>query len=336
MATVARGPAAPFFVFYGEEDFFLDRGIEVARHWPGRRVTTLDASEGLDDLSLVQELETNVMDAEPRTIIVDEAQKLKETKLKALRIYADEKAAGDTSVVLVAIVRSKDPNKPEKLSDLWSHIGAKGKITEHRRFKPWADKSGKSEYHKFIESEAKRVGLGLEDGVSDFIFQMTGDNLYRILNELRKLYLLVGNGNKVTKQHVASVIAVTPTAEPKDVIEASFAKNVKGAMNSLSLLYKSMGDEVSVRIVFGLMIEAQKLLMARYMLDKGSSEDDIAAAVGMHPFRCKVAFLPNVRRHSQKDLARLMRRLCKLDQDVKGPSRSKRTLVELTVLSIAG
>lgn len=330
MASTGRGPTSPFFVFYGEEDFFLDRGLDVARHWPNRDVITLDASEGLDDLTLVQELETRGIDAAPRTIIVEEAQKLKESKKKALRAYVDEASPTDTTAVLVAIVRS------EKLPDVWAHVGAKGKLSEHKKFKPWPDKSGKTECQRWIETEAKRVGLLLEDGVPEFIIQMTGDNLYRILNELRKLYLLVGNGNKVTKQHVASVIAVTPTSEPKDVVEAAFAKNTKAAMNSLSLLYKTMGEEASIPVTYGLMREATKTLTARYMLDKGSSDEEIAVALGMNPWRCRSFFLPMVRKHDQRALAQYMRQLCKLDQDVKGPSRSKRTLVELTVLSIAG
>jgi DNA polymerase III delta subunit len=106
-------------------------------------------------------------------------------------------------------------------------------------------------------------------------------------------------------------------------------------MNALSLLYKG-GEDASVRVTYGLMRETQKMLTARFLLDKGSSDDEVAAAIGMHPYRCKLTFLPNVRKHDQTSLIRVMRRLCKLDQEVKGASSSKRTLVELTVLSIAG
>lgn len=329
MASPSRGPTSAFYVFFGEEDFFLDRGIEMARRWPNREIRHFDASDKLDELTLVRELETPVLDGSERTIIVDEAQKLKETKHKALRSFVDDRASGDTSVVLVAIVRA------EKLSDVWSHVGAKGKFSEHKKFKPWPDKFGKTEHQKWAESEAKRVGLGLEDGVSELIIQMTGDSLYRIQNELRKLYWLTGGG-KVSKQQVMSIVAVTPTAEPKDVVEATFAKNVHGALNALSLLFKTMGDEASVPVTYGLMREAQKTITARHLLDKGASDEDIATTLGMNPWRCKTVFLPTVRKHSAESLVKCMRRLCALDQNVKGSSSSKRTLVELAVLSIAG
>jgi DNA polymerase III delta subunit len=43
-----------------------------------------------------------------------------------------------------------------------------------------------------------------------------------------------------------------------------------------------------------------------------------------------------VKRHNQSALIGSMKKLRKLDEDVKGSSRSKRTLVELAILSIAG
>lgn len=328
--SAVRGPASPFFVFYGEEDFFLDRGAEVARRWPGRDVRFIDADEGLTEAELTSMLEMVPADETQRTFIIDNAQKLKETKAKLLRKYVEGVSPRDVSTVLVGIVRA------EKLSDLWTFIGTKGKTTEHKKFKPWADKSGKTEYEKWLETEAKRVGLGFELGVTEFICQMCGDDLYRLLSELKKLYTLVGNGNKVTMKHVSSVIAITPKSEPKDVVEYAFAKNRKEAMNSLSQVYKTMGDEASIPIVYGLMRESQKALSARAMLDKGSSDEDIATALGQNPWRCKTFFLPMVRKHSQSSLLQYMRRLCKLDTDVKGSSRSKRTQVELTVLTIAG
>lgn len=350
MAIETRnGPGFAFYVYHGEEEFFLDRGLLAARHWPNRTITYIDASEGLDDITLVETLESIQMDDSARTIIVDEAQKLKETKSKVLRKYVDEKSPGDLSVVLVAIARS------DKLAEVWSYTGARGKLSEHKPFlawaqrppkgkedrererkrRPWIFKEGDSEHHQWLEYEAERVGLKLDVGVGAWVAQMTGGDLYRIRNELRKLLLLVGPHGKVTMGQAMSVTAITPTAEPRDVVEAAFGKNLKGAMNALSLLYKA-GDEASVRITYGLMREAQKMLAARHLLDKGSSDDEIAAAVGMHPYRCKLTFLPNVRKHDQTSLIRAMRRLCKLDLEVKGASSSKRTLVELTVLSIAG
>lgn len=326
----SRGPQTAFYVIYGDEDFFLDRGLDWAKSWPNRSVTYLNASEKLDDHALLQELETQGVDEREITVIVDEAQKLKETKNKPLREHLENWSTRDTKVVLVGICRT------EKLPEIWGLVGAKGKTILHKKFKPWPDKSGQTEYHKWLEDEAKRIGLKLEPGVADLIIQMTGQNLYRIQTELKKLHTVLGLGGLVTKSYLSSVIAVTPSSEPRDVVEATLNKNLNGAMNHLSLTYKAMGDEASVPIAYGLMREVSKTLTGKHMLGQGRSEEEIAAALGMHPWRCKTFFLPMVSKHNIADLVRYMKQLCKLDLDVKGPSRSKRTLVELAVLSIAG
>ena len=107
-------------------------------------------------------------------------------------------------------------------------------------------------------------------------------------------------------------------------------------MNSLSVLYKNQGDEALIPVVYALMRQVEKTLIARRLLDKGTSEADVAVALGVKPWILQKSILPQARQHGAKDLVRHMGRLCKLDVDVKGPARSKRTLVELAVLAIAG
>jgi DNA polymerase III delta subunit len=119
------------------------------------------------------------------------------------------------------------------------------------------------------------------------------------------------------------------------VAEAAIEKNTKKAMNLLSVLYRNQGEEVNVPLTYALMKQVEKLVVARRMLDQRASEEDIAGALGMHPWRFKNHFLPLVRRHEMVKLIGHMSRLCKLDADVKSSARSKRTHVELAVLSIS-
>jgi DNA polymerase III delta subunit len=55
----------------------------------------------------------------------------------------------------------------------------------------------------------------------------------------------------------------------------------------------------------------------------------------MHEFACKTNLIPVAQKHTVKVLLGHMNQLCKLDAQVKGAARSKRTLVELAVLSLA-
>jgi DNA polymerase-3 subunit delta len=324
MASSKASSSAPFVISFGVESFFLDRDLERGLKWPGRALTTVEG-DGTSDVDLVGICESRTMDDSPRVVVVDEANKIKGDK--ALRTYIEEKNPKDDSIVLVAIIRS------EKCSDVWQLAAKKGKLIEHKKLKTYENNN---EVVRWVETEAMRIGLRLDKGISEALFSLLGSDLYRISSELRKLLLLVGKDQKATKEHLKLVIAPAPTAEPYQVAEAAMNKDLRGAMNLLSTVYKNMGDDANVPIAYALMRQIEKLTVVRSLLERGVPEDELAASIGMHPFRFKSSVLPQVRKHSLSDLVRIMSRLCKLDTDVKGPARSKRTHIELAVLSVAG
>lgn len=319
-----RDQTAPFIVSYGAESLFLDRDLERARGWSDRSVVMLDG-DGLDAEELVSECESNSFDVSERVIIVDNANKVKGEK--PLKKYIDGKDRGNTAVVLVAIVRD------EKLPDIWREAGSKGKIIHHPKLKTY---DSNNEVMKWIPDEVKRIGARCEKDVPELLFKFIGGDLYKIASEIRKLAVLAGDGEKITREHVIKVVVPIIPADPFKVVESAMQKDLKGAMNALASVYKGMGDDATLILSFSLMRQVEKLVVARYMLDRGSSEDEIAGRLDMHPWRCKTFFLPIVRRRSLASLVGLMSDLCRLDVDVKGPGQSKRTRVELAVLALAG
>jgi len=320
----APSPASkPFVVVFGGEDFLLDRERMKARTWVGRQVVTVDG-DGLADHELVELCRTGTFDESLRVVILDEANKVKGDK--ALKAYIKEKDENDIATILVAIVRS------EKLPDVWAQAGKKGRIIERPKLKTW-DRN--NEVVKWIGEEAKRLGIRLAKGVDDTLFALVGHDLGRLAGEIQKLGLLVGRGNEASLDQLRLVLAPSPSAEAWQVAEAVADKDFRRAMNLLSTLYKSEGDDANVPIAYALMKQIEKLMVARFMFDSKMPEEDMASALGMHPFRFKNSLLPMVRKHSMPDLIKHMQKLASLDAGVKGSTRSKRTLVELAVLSIA-
>jgi DNA polymerase III delta subunit len=312
----------PFLVSYGSEDLLLDRDIERVKAWPDRSIVVVDA-EGMLDVAVVSVCEMRSF--EPRTVILDNAHKIKGDKL--LREYIANRSATDLSVIVAAIIRS------EKLPEVWSLVGDRGKVYHHKTFKSW----GRGEdYIQWITAEITKLHkVTAADGIPQILYQFVGPDLYRLANEIRKLALLVGPGGTITKEHIALVISPTPQATQFNVADAAIAKDAKGAMNALSMLMRSAGEGILIPVVAALMSKVEKTLIIRRMLDKGRSKEEMALAVGMKPWPFEEFALPAARKHDLKGLVRHMGQLCKLDADVKGPARSKRTLVELAVLSIA-
>jgi DNA polymerase-3 subunit delta len=313
----------PFVVVFGGEDYLLDRERAKARTWAGRQVVTLEG-DGLTDVDLVEVLRTGTFDESLRVVVLDEANKVKGEK--ALKAYIADKDEKDITTILVAIVRA------EKMPDVWAQAAKKGRVIERPRMKTW-DRN--NEVVKWIGEEAKRLGIRLGKGVDETMFALVGHDLGRLAGEVQKLEILVGRGNEATIEHLRQVLAPSPSAEAWQVAEAVADKDFRKAMNLLSTLYKCEGEEANVPVAYAMMKQIEKLMVARYMLDAKMSDEDMASALGVHPFRFKNSLLPMVRKHQMPDLIRHMRSLSELDSGVKGSSRSKRTLVELAVLSIA-
>jgi len=324
-AAAPKASIVPFLVSYGEEPWFLDRDLDKARNWKNRTSILLDG-DGMPDREVVDICETQSFDdAQSRVVIVDNANHLKGDKFLAR--YVAEKSIQDASTILVGIIRG------EKLPDVWARAGAKGRVIEHKKLKTW---DTNNEVVKWLEAEAKGYSRRFDANVALALFNAAGHDLHKLSNELRKLCILVPSGQSITIDHLRLVVAPSPTADPFQVADAVIAKDVKKAMNALAILYKNGGEETNLVIVSALLKAVEKAFVARKILDRGGSEDDVAARLSMHPFRCKNHFIPQIKRHRSVDLARAMGHLCSLDVDVKGPARSKRTLVELAIVAIAG
>jgi DNA polymerase III delta subunit len=310
----------PFVISYGDEDHYLDLDIERARNWAGREVMAVDG-DGVTDEEIVELCERPTMDTD-RVVVVDNAEGVKGHK--SLFQYINSKDEADDSVILVVSFRKS------KLTTVWERAAKKGREIEHAKLKPWQT----DEIDDAILKEADRLKIRIAKDVPDVLRRLVGTDLRDLASELRKLAVLVGEGGAVNRQQVLLVAAPSVPAEPYEVGEAVLEKDLKRAMNLISLLYRYLGDGAGVPISYSLIRQVEKMIVARQMIDRGDATEVIAPRLGMSPKQCEKHFLPRVRKHSLDHLCRQMNQLCKLDAAVKGPARSKRTEVELAVLSL--
>lgn len=319
----------PFIVSFGEETFFLDRDFNQFRDQPDRTVSVVDGAS-ISESELVSICSTMRVDMDDpsktkaRVVVVDNAHKFKPEK--GLKAYADEKEPRNLNCVLALIARD------EKLPAFWGKLGNKVTLREYKKLKTWETNN---EVVKWVQEEAKEMGLTLDSRIANVMFQIAGDDIYRLASELRKLCLLVGAGVPVTVEHLKLVMSPGTTAKPWTVAEAVFEKNPKKALNALSALYRHSAEDPALPVLSFLMKQAEKLFVARAMLDQGAAPDEVAARLGMNPYRFKMSLLTQVGKHHRQGLALAMQNLCKLDVDLKRTSHSRRTLLELGILDLA-
>jgi DNA polymerase III delta subunit len=319
----ARKKTRPFLLVYGDEDYLIDKVFETKRFlWKSKNrvVTYVDGSTTTSE-SLHTLCETPpLFESGSRIVVVDNAQELKLGKEFVTYLSG---AFDSTSMSLVAFYRS------DKLTGGWSEVAALAEKVEISKFKPWErDKTVQR-----ITDEATDLGLKLADGVAHKLFAFHGDNLRAVVNELKKLQYLVQPKEVVSLRQVMLVASPAIPVEPYQVADAVMLRDAGKAMNLISRLYLHMGDSAWVPVVFSWMKQVERLLLAKHLLDRNDSISVIAARLGQKEYACKMNVIPLTSRHTQGVLVGQMKILCKLESQIKGSARSKRTLVELAVLS---
>jgi DNA polymerase III subunit delta len=312
----------PFRVLFGDENHLLNQALDEIRSKSAREIVIFDG-DGLDAGEVVSFCEERAS-GRNRGVIVEDAHKLKNGD--ALLKFVKDRDPTDKSVFLMFVIRS------DKLKDAWMKMAAeRGKIVKHVKPKPW--ETDKQIGH--IHGEAKRLGLHLDKGVPELLLKVLGYDLALIANELGKAaYLVEGNG-AVSKDIILSLVPHVFPAQPFEVAEAAASKRPKQAMTLLGFVYRNLGDGASVPIAYALMRLVERLIVARNLSDRGASTKEISERLGVHEYAYKVNLLPLVRRHDVARLADQMKILCRLDTLIKGAATSKRTHVELAVLSLA-
>lgn len=313
--------SGPFVVAYGEEEFYLDRIVTLGRSWKDRHVIYLDG-DGMEDHEVVSYCEQSSYDGQPVVVVIDNAHKIDGEE--SLLAYVTDKDAEDDQTVVVAVHRS------DKLPKVWQMAAAKGRLEHCKKLKHWETDALKGR----ILDEAKRLKIKLDKEVADVFVHFFGDNLGRIANELRKL-AVIADGGLVTKKDIISVVTPDMPVNAFAITQAATNKDSKKALRLASVFFRNEGEGVAVPITGALLSEVEKLIVTRQMLDQGVEAKTIAEALGLAPFVVQKDIIPRAKKHTVPALLSQMNNLCRLDAQVKGAARSKRTLVELAILSIA-
>ena len=317
----------PVVVSFGEESFFLDQDIKLFAKATGYAITRLDGSEvsgsKIVTMCVSSQINFDDLDNSPNNlVIVDNAQKVKLDK--SLKSYLENMNAKDLSAILVGIFRTSS------VTGAWAKLGNKAVFREYKKLKTW---DTDNEVVKWVQSESARISLKVDRNIALTMFRVAGDDLYRLSSEIHKLKLLVGNG-EVTLKHLDLVMAPSDNTASWDIADSVFLKNWKRALNQVAKVFKYAPEDPSLMILGALIKGVERLFVARSMLDKGVSHDEIAGRLGMHPFRFSKTVLPQAEKQTVRGLVSNMQMLSRLDVELKRTSH-RRTLVELAVYELA-
>ena len=189
----------------------------------------------------------------------------------------------------------------------------------------WAEKNSKliqtkvfmlprlKEMTGWIMNETKNQGGKMEPRAAEMLKDMVGVDTRQAGMEISKLLAYVNWVRPVTAQDVEAVSIVTSQQSVFDFVDALANGNGRSAQHLLHRLLESE-DEFSL---WGMVVRQFRLLIqAREILDGRGNQNDVARALGVHPFVAEKT-TQQAQRFSIESLEAIYHRLLNIDEEVK-------------------
>src|SRR5512147_1864723 len=165
----------------------------------------------------------------------------------------------------------------------------------------------------WIVNETKNQGGKIEPRASEMLKDMVGVDTRQAGMEIAKLLAYVNWARPVTGSDVEAVCIVTSQQSVFDFVDALANGNGKSAQHLLHRLLENE-DPFSV---WGMVVRQFRLLLqAREILDGRGNKDDVARALGVHPFVAEKT-TQQAARFSIEVLESIYHELLRIDERVK-------------------
>jgi DNA polymerase-3 subunit delta len=165
----------------------------------------------------------------------------------------------------------------------------------------------------WIVNETKKQEGQIEPRAAEMLKEMVGVDTRQAGMEIAKLLAYVNWARPINSQDVESVCIVTSQQSVFDFVDALSNGNGKVAQH---LLHRLLETE-DLFSLWGMVVRQFRLLIqAREILDGRGNKDDVARALGVHPFVAEKT-TQQAARFSIESLESIYRKLLRIDEGVK-------------------
>ena len=184
----------------------------------------------------------------------------------------------------------------------------------------------------WIVNETKSQGGKIDPRAAEMLKDMVGAEPRQAGMEIAKLLAYVNWARPVTGQDVEAVCIVTSQQSVFDFVDALANGNGRSAQHLLHRLLETE-DEFSL---WGMVVRQFRLLIqAREILDGGGKKEDVARALGVHPFVAEKA-AQQAARFSIDSLEAIYHWLLNIDERVKTSQVTLDLALDTLVVELAG
>src|SRR5258706_5059100 len=188
------------------------------------------------------------------------------------------------------------------------------------------------EMQGWIINETKNQGGQIEPQAASKLAEMVGVDTRQAGMEIAKLLAYVNWARPIRGSDVDAIWIVTSQQSVFDFVDALSSGNVKSAQH---LLHRLIENEDPFSL-WGMVVRQFRLLIqAREILDGRGNKDDVARALGVHPFVAEKT-TSQANRFSIESLENIYHRLLSIDEGVKTGQVTLDLALDTLIVELAG
>jgi DNA polymerase III subunit delta len=272
LSDINRRIYYPVYLFSGEEPYFIDQlsdAIEngvLSEDEKGFNLTVLYGRDA-DAQTIIENAKRYPMMASHQVVIVKEAQEIK--SLDELTAYAEKPL---NSTILVICYKYK---KYDKRKSLVKIVEKKGVFFESARVR-------EDKMPAWISAQVAAQGYTISPKANTMMADFLGNDLGKVNNELKKLYISLPKGSQISEKIVEDNIGISKDYNIFELQNAIRERNIVKANRIIAYFASNPKENSIVKNINLLYGYFTKLLLYHSLPDKSNKE--VASALGINPF----------------------------------------------------
>jgi DNA polymerase-3 subunit delta len=272
LSDINRRIYYPVYLFSGEEPYFIDQlsdAIEngvLSEDEKGFNLTVLYGRDA-DAQTIIENAKRYPMVASHHVVIVKEAQDIK--TIDELSGYA-EKPVDSTILVICHKYRKYDKRK-----SLVKNVEKKGVFFESARIR-------EDKMPAWISAQVAAQGYTISPKANTMMADFLGNDLGKVDNELKKLYISLPKGSQITEKIVEDNIGISKDYNIFELQNAIRERNIVKANRIIAYFASNPKENSIVKNINLLYGYFTKLLLYHSLPDKSNKE--VASALGINPY----------------------------------------------------
>lgn len=327
LAHLEKGRLSPFYLFYGESEFFLEKVLNKVRETfipEDVRDFNLQIFYGHKGDMAGQSGPGDIIDAarslpfmaQNRLILVRRTEEFPASDLEIFLPYL-ERAVESTCLIFISL-------KPDFRIKFYKKIrGLKGAVNFRKLYD--------NEVVPWIKKTAKDMGLKIDTGACEYLREIVGIRMRDLHTELEKLYLRYGD-TTVGMEEVKELAIYSRIYTVFELMDAISSRQGAKSLSVLNKFIEEEGREGIFRAVGMLNRQILLLWQTRSIINKGGRKSDVLHKLRLRDFQVN-KLMPQSREWSTDELEKAIHFLYKADGLLKSGSEPQ-LILENVLLSL--